>query len=79
MAEVVLYTQPNCGDCRQAKEFLSRRGIAFRVRDVVNDPGAAKELERLGSKSLATVVIDGEVFAGFFPNLVRIREVLGVR
>jgi arsenate reductase-like glutaredoxin family protein len=79
VAQVVLYTQPNCGDCRQAKEYLRRRGIAFTIRDVVNDPGASEELERLGSKSLATVVIDGEVFAGFFPNLVRIREVLGLR
>jgi arsenate reductase-like glutaredoxin family protein len=79
VAKVVLYTQPNCGDCRQAKEFFNRRGIPFTVRDVVNDPGAAEELNCLGSKSLATVVIDDVVFAGFFPNLVRIRELLGVR
>lgn len=34
------------------------------------------ELERLGSRTLATVVINGEVFAGFFPNIVKIREKL---
>ena len=79
MPEVIVYTQPNCGDCRQAKEFFTRKNIAFRIRDIVNDLGAAQELEALGSKSLATVVIDGEVFTGFFPNIVRIREILAVR
>lgn len=79
MPEVTLYTQPGCGDCHQAKEFLSRRRIAYRSRDVQNDEGAAEELEQLGSKSLATLVIDGEVFVGFFRNLVRIRELLDVR
>jgi glutaredoxin len=36
--EILLYTEPGCGACIEAKSFLQSRGIFFEERDVRADP-----------------------------------------
>lgn len=74
---VEIFTRPGCGDCAQAKEFLSQKGIAFTEYDVSVDEAALERLViELESRLLATLVIDGEVFRGFAANRERIEELL---
>jgi glutaredoxin len=43
-AEIILYGTSWCGACRQARTFLTRKGVAFAECDVEKDPGAAADL-----------------------------------
>lgn len=51
--------------CVRVKEFLSRRGVEFTERNVVEDEAALAELEKLGVFTTPVTVIDGEVVIGF--------------
>ncbi len=47
------------------KEFLSKRGIPYVERNVIEDEAAIEELEKLGFLTTPVTVIDGEVVVGF--------------
>jgi glutaredoxin len=51
--------------CNQTKEFLSKKGVQFRERNVADDPGALQELRRLGYMTTPVTTIDSEVIVGF--------------
>ena len=51
--------------CNQAKEYLSQKGIEFRERDIVQEPGALADLKKLGYMTTPVIVIDGSVIVGF--------------
>ena len=44
---VTLYVVPGCPLCARAREWLERRGIKYRERDVANDFGALRAMHRL--------------------------------
>jgi len=49
-----------------AKEFLSRKGIAYVERDVAADPAAAMEMVRISrQRGVPVIVVDGQVVVGF--------------
>jgi len=49
-----------------AKEYLSRKGVAYTEHDVAKDPAKAKELiEKSGMMVVPVITIDGEVVIGF--------------
>lgn len=49
-----------------AKEYLSRKGIAYTEYDVAKDPAKAKELiEKSGTMVVPVITIDGDVVIGF--------------
>lgn len=51
--------------CNQAKEFLSRKKIAFQDRDITRDPAALDELKKLGYMTTPVIQINGAVIVGF--------------
>ncbi len=51
--------------CGQTKEFLSRKGIQFVERNIVQEPEALDELRRLGYMATPVTVVDGNVIVGF--------------
>lgn len=63
---VIMYTTPTCGYCNQAKHFLDKNHIQYKVKDLVLDPGAREEFR---SKTDATMVptfdIDGQIIVGY--------------
>jgi glutaredoxin 3 len=64
--DVVIYTTPTCGYCRQAKEYLKARKVPFVEKDVAVDPVAAREMvQRSGQRGVPVLVMDGEVIVGF--------------
>jgi glutaredoxin-like YruB-family protein len=66
MKKVDVYTQPDCPPCQIIKEFLKHNYITFTEYDVKKDAAARNRLlYDYDSYSTPTVVVDGEVVAGF--------------
>lgn len=53
--------------------------MSFEEKNVAEDAAARDELVQLGSRTTATVVVDGRVFAGFGRNRQEIREAVARR
>ncbi len=51
--------------CGKTKEFLSRQGVQFTERNIVQEPAALEELRRLGYMTTPVTVVDGNVIVGF--------------
>lgn len=51
--------------CDQTKEFLSRKGVQFTERNIVQEPEALAELLRLGYRTTPVIVVDGNAIVGF--------------
>lgn len=66
--DVTLYTQPFCGPCRAVADYLDRRGIPHRVRDVMIDEEARETLEKLGVFSAPALVKGDRFVLGFDPE-----------
>ena len=47
MEKVKIYSLPTCHHCRQAKEFLSRKGVEYVEFDISKDGDALDEMTRI--------------------------------
>jgi glutaredoxin 3 len=64
--EIVMYTTPTCGYCRQAKEYLKSRKVAFVEKNVAADDAAAQDMiRRSGQRGVPVLIIGSEVIVGF--------------
>ncbi|HEX6973541.1 MAG TPA: glutaredoxin family protein [Vicinamibacterales bacterium] len=59
------------------KEFLSRGGYTFTVRNVEEDDAAYEALMALGIRAVPVTVIDGEAITGFNEAALRARLAAG--
>lgn len=59
------------------KEFLSRGGYTFTVRNVEEDDAAYEALMALGIRAVPVTVIDGEPITGFNEAALRARLAAG--
>jgi glutaredoxin len=50
-----VYWQPGCTSCLRTREFLTRHGVPFVSRNVLEDPTAFSELARFGLKQVPIV------------------------
>jgi len=66
MADVEIFSGPECGYCTRAKSLLEARGIAYTERDV-SDPAVLREFaDRLPrEKAVPQIFIDGVHIGGF--------------
>ena len=64
MTNIKMYTTAWCGDCRNAKRFLSERGIAYEEIDIEQHGGAAEYVMKIngGKRKVPTFEIDGCAF-----------------
>ena len=58
-AEISVYWQPHCSSCAYVKQYLSRRGVAYRSVNVLAEPGAVEEMRALGARSVPIVARAG--------------------
>jgi glutaredoxin len=66
---VILYTQPRCGNCVRAKEFLSSQQIAFDEKDVAHDREALLELVEVHKSQITpTILVGNQVLIGYDRN-----------
>ena len=56
------------------KEFLSREGHTYQVKNIEEDDSAYDELVALGARAVPTIVIGSQVITGF--DQTRLREAL---
>ena len=64
--KVVVYSTPTCPYCKRAKEYLSRKGIAYTDINVATDREKAKEMiQKTGQMGVPVITVDGEVVVGF--------------
>jgi glutaredoxin-like YruB-family protein len=64
--DVLIYTTPTCGYCRQAKEYLKARNVPFVEKNVAVDGIAAQEMvQRSGQRGVPVLVINGQTIVGF--------------
>jgi glutaredoxin len=63
--QVVVYHQPGCQACREAMEYLAKRGVPFVGRDVQEDPGALREMIQMRLSTTPVILIDGAAIEGF--------------
>lgn len=69
--QITVFSKDNCMQCNFTKNFLSDKGIKFKVRDCDNEPEALEEVKALGFSTLPVVVAEGlEPFFGFRPEVL---------
>jgi glutaredoxin len=64
-AEVVVYHGDGCSACHAEMEYLTEHRVAFTARNVSRDANARQALVKLGSRTVPTTVIAGQVIVGF--------------
>lgn len=74
---IIVYTLPNCIQCRQTKKLLTNLELGFKEVDLKNDEVAYKFVtEKLGYKAAPVIVVygeDGQVvdhWSGFDPDRI---------
>ena len=66
MQKIKIYSLPTCHNCRQAKEFLSRKQVEYVEFDISKDGNALDEMIRLsGARSVPVIVGCEDVVVGF--------------
>jgi len=74
--KVVVYSSYGCAVCNQVKEFLTKSGVEFTERNIVEDEAALDELSELGVLSTPVTVIDGGIVTGY--NRKKIEQLLSM-
>ena len=66
---VIVYSQLDCPACQWARDYLSRRAVAFEVRDITTDGEALEQLlTRYQSRSTPTIIVGDQIMIGFDPQ-----------
>ncbi|WP_163103129.1 glutaredoxin family protein [Peribacillus alkalitolerans] len=77
MAEVILFSQPQCPPCEFAKNYFKENSIPFVEKNISQNAAARKELTtKYQSFSTPTIIIGSEVVRGF--DQARIEELLSL-
>ncbi|PKP65626.1 MAG: glutaredoxin 3 [Alphaproteobacteria bacterium HGW-Alphaproteobacteria-8] len=65
MADIEIFTGPNCGYCREAKRLLDAGGYAYREHDVSQPDAQALMRARLPrARSIPQIFVDGVHLGG---------------
>ena len=63
---VTVYSTPTCPYCKRAKDYLTRKGIAFTDYNVADDRAKAKEMiEKSKQMGVPVIVVGDDVITGF--------------
>ncbi len=65
---VIVYSTKNCVDCNLVKEWLTAKGIAFEVRDVMTSRTYQEEVERFGFMGVPVTVAGDKAVKGYQPD-----------
>jgi mycoredoxin len=81
--QLLIYSAPWCGDCREAKRFLEKNSIPYEEINIETTPGAADEVIRqTGKRAIPQFVIDGKWVQPYRPGegflYEEMSELLGV-
>ena len=82
MTKVTIYSTPACPYCKQAKEYLKKKGIEYTDIDVATDEKKAQEMiKKSGQMGVPVIVVekDGkeELMVGF--DKQALSKLLGIK
>ena len=66
MAEIVVYSGPQCPYCVRAKDLFKRKGVAFTEYDVKSDTARFEEMLAIsnGRRTIPQIFINGQHIGG---------------
>ncbi len=67
---VTVYTKPACVQCNATYRALDKKGIAYDVVDMSQDPEALERVRGLGFMQAPVVVTDTDSWSGFRPDKI---------
>ncbi|SMY15428.1 glutaredoxin family protein [Photobacterium aquimaris] len=73
MKRITLFTQKNCGHCKDAQQYMKTKKYPFRLVDVAT-PQGRKELSRTGARSIPVIKIGDSVLMGW--NMAKFEQLL---
>lgn len=75
---IVMYCTKWCPDCKDARAWLAKHNLPYTEVDIIDTPGAAKQVEAWagGNRTTPTFDIDGTIVVDF--DLPRLLDVLKV-
>ena len=77
MAQVSIYSTPNCTYCKAAKEYFGENKVDFQEFNVAEDMARRQEMiERSGQMGVPVIMIDNNIIVGF--NKGKLAELLGL-
>ena len=63
---ITIYSTPTCPYCKQTKQYLGSKNIAYKDIDVSSDEKAANEMiQKSGQMGVPVIDIDGQIIIGF--------------
>lgn len=63
---ITIYSADWCAFCHAAKDYLTRKNIAFTEKNVEKDPKYAQEVvQKSGQMGIPVLDINGEIIVGF--------------
>lgn len=65
---VTLFTAAWCGVCKQAKDYFSKKGVAYTEYDVEKSPTGKAEFKRLQGKGVPIILVGSRRMNGFSPD-----------
>jgi glutaredoxin len=63
--EIVFYSTPGCGYCKQARAHLQSRGIPYLEKDVSSNAQAESEWRALGGRGVPLIIMGSHKLTGF--------------
>jgi len=63
--KVELYTKPDCRGSNAARAYLDQHEIPYTEWNIAADPKALQRLQRYGSQSTPTIVVEDQAIIGF--------------
>ena len=68
---VTVYTKPACVQCNATYRALDKKGIAYEIVDMSQDPAALERVRGLGFMQAPVVVTETDSWSGFRPDLLK--------
>ena len=67
MAKIEIFSAPDCGYCRRAKDLLDGKGLVYEELDIAADPAHREEFQRRlpRAKAIPQIFIDGRHIGGY--------------
>lgn len=67
---VKVFSKPGCVQCTATIRSLDKKGIAYAVIDLTEDPNALEHVKSLGHLQAPVVETDSTSWSGFRPDLI---------
>ncbi|QKG46060.1 glutaredoxin-like protein NrdH [Providencia rettgeri] len=70
MAEITIYSKPNCVQCNATYQALDRKSISYQIIDLTEDSQALELVRKLGYQQVPVVITGDKHWAGFRPDMI---------